>query len=219
MAQNGRLPASSLAPIAGGKLAKGAAAAWNAMNVEARRRYGVELRPTGSRSSYRTYADQQHFWQLYQAGKGALAARPGTSNHGLGLAVDVPTQRMRQIIDAIGAKYGWAKKWSDAPSEWWHLRYKAGVYKGANPGPTGKAPAKPAKPKPPAAYPGHVLKRGSKGTNVKKLQQRLKQRGWKITVDSTFGPRTELAVRGFQGKNRLHEDGIVGPATWKKLFG
>lgn len=150
MAANGRLPASALAPIAGGQLERTAAAAWNAMNVEARRN-GLELRPTGSRSSYRNYADQEHFWNLYQSGKGNLAARPGTSNHGWGLAVDVATQGMRSMIDRIGRKYGWAKAWSDAPSEWWHLKYRAGVWSGKDPGPTGSGA--PAPPKPPTPEP------------------------------------------------------------------
>ena len=158
MAANGKLPASALAPIAGGQLEHTAAAAWNAMNVEARRN-GVELRPTGSRSSYRPYADQQHFWNLYQAGKGNLAARPGSSNHGWGLAVDVATQGMRSMIDRIGRKYGWAKAWSDAPSEWWHLKYRAGVWSGKDPGPTGQgAVAPPAPiPKPPPELEAEVI--------------------------------------------------------------
>jgi hypothetical protein len=31
----------------------------------------------------------------------------------------------RPIADQNGAKYGWAKRWSDAPSEWWHVRWDA----------------------------------------------------------------------------------------------
>ena len=94
MAENGRLPKSDLAPIAGGELRKDAAAAFNAMNVESRR-LGLELRPTGSKSSYRTYAEQEYFWNLYQSGRGNLAAHPGTSNHGLGLG-----RRSRDAADA-----------------------------------------------------------------------------------------------------------------------
>lgn len=138
MASNGQLPASDLAPIAGGQLTKAAAAGYNAMNVESRKRYGVELRPTGSMSSYRTYAQQQYLYNLYLSGKGNLAAVPGTSNHGWGVAVDFATPQMRSIVDAIGAKYGWSKSWSDAPSEWWHIRYEAGHYSGPDPGPDGK---------------------------------------------------------------------------------
>jgi len=136
MSANGKMKDSELAPIASGQLANAAAAAWNAMNVEARKK-GGELLPTGSKSSYRTYAQQQELYNDYLNGNGALAAVPGTSNHGWGLAVDVATQQMRSTIDKIGRKYGWAKEWSDAPSEWWHLKYKSGVWSGKDPGPKG----------------------------------------------------------------------------------
>ena len=110
---NGRLPASDLAPIAQGRLRKDAAAAWNAMNVEARR-LGCELLPTGSKSSYRSYDQQVELWNLYKSGRGNLAATPGTSNHGLGLAVDLATHEMRSMVDRIGARWGYEKRTSDA---------------------------------------------------------------------------------------------------------
>jgi hypothetical protein len=137
MASNGQLPDSALAPIPGGRLAiaGNCAASWNAMCEEAQR-LGVPLRPTGSKSSYRTLAQQQELWNLYIKGKGNLAAKPGTSNHGLGLAVDVATMQMRNMVDKIGRKYGWAKQWSDAPSEWWHLRYRPGVWSPPKQSPT-----------------------------------------------------------------------------------
>jgi hypothetical protein len=144
MSENGKLPPSELAPIAQGRLAIKAAAAWNAMNAEARRK-GVELLPTGSMSSYRTYAQQRYLYAEYQAGRGSLAAIPGQSNHGWGLAVDVATIQMRQTIDQIGAKYGWAKRCSDAQSEWWHLKFDpvciGATWHGADPGPYGKTQA------------------------------------------------------------------------------
>jgi hypothetical protein len=147
VANNGRLPPEALAPIKQGQLEKAAAAAWNAMNVEARRR-GCELLPNGSKSSYRTYAQQVELYALYQAGRGSLAAHPGTSNHGWGLAVDVATLDMRAMIDRIGTPYGWAKRWSDAQSEWWHIKYTSGHYTGPDPGPEGRPKPKPV-PKPP----------------------------------------------------------------------
>ena len=138
MASNGQLPASSLAPIAQGQLRKDCAAAWNAMNVEARER-GLELYPTGSKSSYRSYAQQVELYALYLSGRGNLAAVPGTSNHGWGTAVDLATPQMRVMVDQIGAKYGWSKQWSDAQSEWWHILYQAGHWTGEDPGPYGQA--------------------------------------------------------------------------------
>jgi LAS superfamily LD-carboxypeptidase LdcB len=137
MANNGNLPPSDLAPIKNGQLRKDAAAAWNAMNAECRAN-GVELRPTGSKSSYRTYAQQVELWNLYQSGGGNLAARPGTSNHGWGIAVDLASQQMRSMLDRVGDKYGWSKRTSDAPSEWWHIRWREGSWRGADPGPEGR---------------------------------------------------------------------------------
>lgn len=135
MASNGQLPSSDLAPIAQGQLALAPAAAWNAMNVEARS-LGLELVPTGSASSYRTLAQQQALYQEYLNG-GNLAARPGTSNHGWGTAVDTPDQRYWDMIARIGAKYGFSKAWSDAPQEPWHVVYQPGHYSGPDPGPYG----------------------------------------------------------------------------------
>lgn len=36
-------------------------------------------------------------------------------------------------------------------------------------------------------------------------------------LDSTFGPETEEAVKRFQDKHKLEDDGVVGPQTWAKL--
>lgn len=109
---NGRLSASALSPIGGGYyLAKPAARAFLAMSAEARRRFGTPITVV---AAYRDYARQVYFWDLYLSGRGNLAAHPGTSNHGWGLAVDLASPHMRWIVDQIGAKYGFAKRWSDA---------------------------------------------------------------------------------------------------------
>jgi murein L,D-transpeptidase YcbB/YkuD len=36
-------------------------------------------------------------------------------------------------------------------------------------------------------------------------------------IDGIFGPRTEEAVKSFQGGSGLTVDGIVGPRTWEAL--
>ena len=59
-----------------------------------------------------------------------------------------------------------------------------------------------------------LLKKGSKGDDVKKLQQKLG-----ITADGSFGPGTETAVKKWQTENGLTADGIVGDGTWNKMFG
>ena len=146
MAENGKLPPEALAPIARGELRKDAAAAFNAMNAHARR-LGVELYPTGSMSSYRTYAQQVYLYNEYRVGRGSLAAVPGSSNHGWGIAVDFATTQMRTMVDRIGAEYGWAKRWSDAASEPWHIKWLEGSWKGVDVGPYGVAPTIVEKPR------------------------------------------------------------------------
>ena len=59
-----------------------------------------------------------------------------------------------------------------------------------------------------------LLKNGSKGEDVKRLQAKLG-----IAADGDFGPGTEKAVKAWQQANGLTADGIVGDATWSKLFG
>jgi len=131
--QNGYLPQSELAPIyhptAQVYLRKDAAAAWNAFRQYCLAR-GVEMYPNGPNSAYRTWSQQVLMKRLY----GRNAATPGTSNHGLGLAVDVATHEMRHAIDQWGAQFGWSKTWSDASWEWWHIKYQPGHYHGGDPG-------------------------------------------------------------------------------------
>lgn len=127
MAANGRIPASDLAPIPGGRLRKDAAASWLRLRQRIHKETGLWICPTSPRTAYRPYADQEYFWRLYQSGRGALAARPGTSNHGWGVAVDLPTPAMAAAMRRYGPEYGWgirgASLGSDAPSEWWHSLY------------------------------------------------------------------------------------------------
>jgi putative chitinase len=59
-----------------------------------------------------------------------------------------------------------------------------------------------------------LLKNGSKGEDVKKLQEKLG-----VESIGTFGPKTEAAVKAWQKANGLKDDGVVGDATWSKLFG
>jgi peptidoglycan hydrolase-like protein with peptidoglycan-binding domain len=69
------------------------------------------------------------------------------------------------------------------------------------------------KPVPPA-YPGHPIKINDTNTvAVSKIQKIVG-----VIVDGRFGPKTEAAVRDWQFKHQLGVDGIVGPATWGKMF-
>lgn len=58
-----------------------------------------------------------------------------------------------------------------------------------------------------------LLKVGSKGEDVKKLQAKLG-----LTADGIFGNGTGEAVKKWQAVNGLGADGIVGAGTWAKMF-
>ena len=67
-----------------------------------------------------------------------------------------------------------------------------------------------------------MLKKGSKGDNVKALQILLIGYGFncgKYGTDGDFGSATDEAVKAYQKKNELDVDGIVGKNTWNKLLG
>ena len=72
-------------------------------------------------------------------------------------------------------------------------------------------------------YPGLPLKRGATGEDVKTMQAYLNVINTiypsvpQLTVDGTFGPKTEEAVKAFQTLNFLTSDGIIGPVTWDKI--
>jgi peptidoglycan hydrolase-like protein with peptidoglycan-binding domain len=60
------------------------------------------------------------------------------------------------------------------------------------------------------------LKLGSKGDNVKLVQQVVG-----ATPDGDFGPKTEQAVKTWQAAHAAQvgpADGVVGPRTWGAMF-
>lgn len=198
MAENGKLASSELAPIPGGQLRKDAAAAWNAPGGPA----DAGLRPGGPISSYRTYAEQEQVWTVYQNG-GNLAAVPGTSNHGWGLAVDIPNAWEQAWMREHGAHYGWEK--TEAFSEPWHFTYVPGVFTA-----------------PPSFK---TLHKGSRGKAVVHFSKRLAYihpsghraylRRWYWRMKE---PMVE-AVRRFQRDQGLAVDGTIGPKTAARING
>jgi len=57
------------------------------------------------------------------------------------------------------------------------------------------------------------LKVGSRGEDVKKIQEALG-----LEADGVFGKMTQAAVMEWQGENGLTRDGIVGPKTMAKML-
>ncbi len=63
------------------------------------------------------------------------------------------------------------------------------------------------------------LKGGSKGTQVKRLQTRLKSKGYfKARINGSYGDSTADAVKAFQRQARLTADGKAGSKTLARLY-
>ena len=62
-----------------------------------------------------------------------------------------------------------------------------------------------------------AIKYGMKGDDVTNLQTSLKNAGYNIDVDGSFGPQTLSAVKDYQKANGLTVDGMVGPQTQAAL--
>jgi hypothetical protein len=63
-----------------------------------------------------------------------------------------------------------------------------------------------------------MLKIGSSGEDVIRLQKSLSEAGFKTGVDGVFGVKTKAAVQAYQKQQGLSSDGVVGNDTGSKLF-
>jgi D-alanyl-D-alanine carboxypeptidase len=117
---NGRIPASSLSSINVGnhRLWAPAAQAFQQMSAAAARE-GVTLKVTDSYRSYEQQVDVANRKGLYS--QGGLAAKPGTSDHGWGLSLDLGLDSKAQTwMRTNGARYGFRE---NVPREPWHWTY------------------------------------------------------------------------------------------------
>lgn len=237
--------------------------AWAALYAACWIETGVVLTAVSAGDAYRTYEQQyavfkQRYVTTPVAGstsiryfegktwylkKGfAQVATPGTSNHGLGLALDVAEWRIDHVVGiASSPAWNWLLANADSfglswevQSEPWHIR----LYVGDNPtqrvidfeqpvpvpdpDPPPDPPPVPPDPDPqPDPYDGWpetpkpLTIKGHSGPVVQYLQSVLRDKlAYVITADGQFGARTEQFVIWFQATHGLVADGKVGPKTW-----
>lgn len=112
-----------------------------------------------------------------------------------------------------GVQYG-----NISDTAWTHYAIPAGLYTAEE-----IAAAKPLGDHTPAKQPEETvyfnLRRGSKGTEVTRLQAALSALGYDCgEADGIFGAKTEAAVRNFQRDHSLTVDGIAGRDTQAALY-
>jgi peptidoglycan hydrolase-like protein with peptidoglycan-binding domain len=227
---NGAIPLDRLikvAPTYNGYLTPEAAAAWRSLQIAAQSA-GWNLTMTGA---YRTYDEQvamfterfittdtgrsSKVWNgttYWLKPNVAMAATPGSSNHGWACAVDMAlggyAKQARNVATdpaflewAVGnaAAYGWS--W-EVQSEPWHVRLVSPSARGI------AAPMSTGIPRP-------TLRFGSNGGQVAALQTLCTAMGWGNAgrPDGVFGERTKAAVQAMQQALAITADGIYGPVT------
>lgn len=249
--ENGRLPLERLTQVAplgpGGLLVPEAVEPWRAFQ-EAARRAGFTLTMT---NAYRTYDQQVNLFRqrydttdnggktkiwngvtYWQKPKTAMAATPGTSNHGWAMGIDMALNRydMRATqVESVPAfmiwavanarQYGWS--W-EVQSEPWHVRLVE-YDKAATSAPA----ARPAQQRltAPTGVPAPELVRSPTNPppvneEVRALQSILIAQGWATftKADGRFGEATELAVKAMQAElGFTTPDGKYGPKTAARL--
>lgn len=118
---NGKIPAAALSEVGstGFRLWAPAAGSLTQLIGDAARD-GVNIGITDAYRSYESQVDVAARKGLYS--QGGLAAVPGTSDHGWGLAVDLKLDDAAQTwMRANGSRYGFAE---DTPREPWHWAFQ-----------------------------------------------------------------------------------------------
>lgn len=127
---NGRIPVDELCPLPqqGELLRADAAVAFYKLNAAYQERFGEEMRVNSS------YRDRDKQAELYERMPAGMAAPPGTSNHGNGIALDLgdgvqnaDTPQFKWL-EKNSEKYGWIHPdWAYSnPYEPWHWEFDAG---------------------------------------------------------------------------------------------
>lgn len=172
----------------------------------------------------RTLAEQNGFWQAWLRFRRVLAARPfpgaphikyGRQHHALDINAGSgrgQAQHVAAFYRSLGVPVAF-----NVPREPWHmdtldeaaLKRAAARVGGGSGEPTLRKSAKPS---------GHVIK-------LKKLLYNNGIRDFSgppskpnsNRYSAVFGTNTKKAVARFQRQHGLSPDGVVGPATWRKL--
>ena len=146
--------------------------------------------------------------QGYDLGKGGVDGYFGDST------VSATKKYQKKVgvdVDGMAGKDTWAKAKKDGFK--WKRKPKAG----SKP----KTPTAPKFPLPKGYYFGP--KSGPKSSvsgyyshrsDLKRWQQRMKDRGWSITPDGLYGPATAKVARQFQAEKKLAVDSLIGKRTW-----
>jgi hypothetical protein len=149
-----------------------------------------------------------HYAVLGLVGNAGLVEPPDGVLHAILDAVEYVRERGNAGKEIKGHRDGYS---TDCPGE----PLYAWVRRGA-PRPGGGTTPPPDTPTAPP-FPGRLLKYPPvmRGEDVRTWQQQMKVRGFDIDVDGAYGSGSREVCLRFQREQRIDDDGIVGPTTWR----
>ncbi len=176
----------------------------------------------------RSYAEQQRLYELYVAGRGNIAARPGKSRHNFGLAVDfnrISTVNGQGVYPGtLNADYAAWKSGRPEEINKYGLRHSVDTEpwhvepietRGVGIDDIAWFSDKDDFVNTPTGYPTiRETTPRMRGQAIKYLQQLLGV----APADGVFGPASAGAASEYQRKNKLTVDGIVGTGTWQSIL-
>jgi N-acetylmuramoyl-L-alanine amidase len=193
--------------------------------------------PMQVNSAYRTIAQQMLLYNDRSNNSNPVAP-PGASNHQTGLAIDIEDPRG---WEPYLMRYGWNPLPGDPPhfnyegrdtidirsksilafQQLWNKNTpndkisEDGGFGSQTEAALNRSPAQGFAKAPWDNQPRilRLTQPRMEGSDVVKLQEALKKAGITVGIDGEFGPGTDKAVKEFQAKQTLTDDGIVGAKT------
>jgi hypothetical protein len=170
--------------------------------------YSVFMAPGGAQ-----YNVPQMYWVAIGTSVGSVYSETYAWNRPYGrrifplgdLSTDPSTSdilRFRQLSRVYGAPgVSWWEWHQSTPQGWRAMSRPVGALTGSDP--TTSMP---------------VLSNGTTGDIVVWAQEHLYRAGERVTIDGSFGPKTEAAVKRFQSGHRIAANGVIGTSTWTALL-
>ncbi|TXK41722.1 N-acetylmuramoyl-L-alanine amidase [Nonomuraea sp. C10] len=152
-----------------------------------------------------------HYAVLGLVGNAGLLEPPDGMLHAILDAIDHTRQNGRAGDEIKGHRDGYATDCPGGPLYAW-------VRRGA-PRPDGGGNGAPEPPGAPP-FPGRLLKYPpvTRGDDVRTWQAKMAEREWEIDVDGAYGPQSRDVCRRFQRQQKIDDDGVVGPVTWRRTW-
>ncbi|MCT4781388.1 MULTISPECIES: M15 family metallopeptidase [Exiguobacterium] len=177
--------------------------------------------PIGIAQAFRTRQEQDALYAIGRTRPGKIVtyAKGGASNHNFGVAVDLflyadggkraeflapPDPRLQRLVRAMKQyQMQWGGDWGNFP-DYPHFQLYDAVNKQPKPL---LGPRYPGRPLHPAAT-------WMDGTVIRLIQKRLR-----LPLTGRFDTTLTRVVKQFQQRHHLQADGVIGPVTWRHLFG